>query len=259
MWRLDFATTTFSLFGPTFKQTAGTWSIPKPDSLHHPQPEDGRSMFEDISDGYFECDLQGSITFCNSALSDLLGCSREEMTGIGHHSYLDRADAEIVMRGLRDFLEGALSVPVITYEMTRKDGSRVPVETSLSLIRDREGRVEGFRGIVRDITERVRREEAQKNELKRYIDEINDLYQNVPCGCHSLDENGVVSPGQRHRAGVAGVFPGRGCREEVDRLFDGRRRQDLPRDPSPSSKSGAGSKTWNSTWSTRTERRCPSS
>ncbi len=86
-------------------------SIPKPDSLHHPQPEDGRSMFEDISDGYFECDLQGSITFCNSALSDLLGCSREEMTGIGHHSYLDRANAEIVMRGLRDFLEGALSVP----------------------------------------------------------------------------------------------------------------------------------------------------
>lgn len=61
----------------------------------------------------------------------------------------------------------------------------MPVETSLSLIRDREGRVEGFRGIVRDITERVRREEAQKNELKRYIDEINDLYQNVPCGCHS--------------------------------------------------------------------------
>lgn len=166
-------------------------SCPKPKNLHQRKPEDNRSMFEDISDGYFECDLQGNITFCNSVLSNLLGRSREELSGSSLLSYLDRADAEIVMGGFRAFLEGTLAAPVITYEMTRKDGARVPVETSLSLIRDPEGRAEGFRGIVRDITERVRREEAQKNELKRYIDEVNDLYQNAPCGCHSLDENGV--------------------------------------------------------------------
>ena len=50
------------------------------------------------------------------------------------------------------------------YELIRKDGSRVPIEVSVSLIRDKNGRPAGFRGLSRDITARKRTEEALQQE-----------------------------------------------------------------------------------------------
>jgi PAS domain S-box-containing protein len=47
--------------------------------------------------------------------------------------------------------------------------------------------IEGI-GTVHDITERKLAEE----ELQRSADEIRDLYNNAPCGYHSLDKDGVV-------------------------------------------------------------------
>ncbi len=45
-----------------------------------------------------------------------------------------------------------------------------------------------FAVIFTDVTERRRAED----DLRRFAGEINDLYNNAPCGYHSLDENGVI-------------------------------------------------------------------
>ncbi|MFH1082792.1 MAG: PAS domain S-box protein [Pseudomonadota bacterium] len=53
-------------------------------------------------------------------------------------------------------------------ESVKKDGSKIYAETSISLIRDSEGKPIGFRGIVRDISEQrelqQRLQHAQKLE-----------------------------------------------------------------------------------------------
>ena len=53
------------------------------------------------------------------------------------------------------------------YTLLRKDGSRFPGEITASLIADAEGNPKAFIGVVRDITERKRMEEALREQVRR--------------------------------------------------------------------------------------------
>ena len=66
----------------------------------------------------------------------------------------------------------------------RFDGSVFPAEIQLTLLNQPES---GFYAVVRDITERKRLEE----EKEKVFEEFRDLYDNAPCGYHSVDENGI--------------------------------------------------------------------
>jgi two-component system cell cycle sensor histidine kinase/response regulator CckA len=59
---------------------------------------------------------------------------------------------------------------------------------SISPLYDAAGQMIGSVHVARDITERKRTEE----ELRRFSEEIQDLYNNAPCGYHSLDKDGVI-------------------------------------------------------------------
>jgi PAS domain S-box-containing protein len=58
--------------------------------------------------------------------------------------------------------------------------------TEIVPVRDQTGRVFKLFGTVQDITER----KLAERELLKKTREIEDLYQNAPCGYHSLDANG---------------------------------------------------------------------
>ncbi len=90
-------------------------------------------------------------------------------------------------RGFERFLStGEAHVIGKAVELTgrRKDGTEFPVELSLASWRTAEGIF--FTGILRDITERWEAELA----LRKAASEIRDLYNNAPCGYHSLDQEG---------------------------------------------------------------------
>jgi PAS domain S-box-containing protein len=54
-------------------------------------------------------------------------------------------------------------------------------------LRGPEGAIIGTLGAYMDITDRKEAEDR----LRQYTAEVEDLYNNVPCGYHSLDKNGV--------------------------------------------------------------------
>ena len=75
----------------------------------------------------------------------------------------------------------------IDLERDTETGNRSWVHAIGEAICDTDGVIVGLRGTVQDITER---KQAEKLACV-YMEEVQDLYNNAPCGYHSLDENGI--------------------------------------------------------------------
>lgn len=113
-----------------------------------------REILDSIDDGYYEVDLSGHFTFFNDVLPHFLGYPREELMGGYFKTAMDDENVKKVFGVFHQvFLTGVPS-RLVEFECKRKDGSRASVESSVFLIRDVEGNPVGFRGVVRDITER---------------------------------------------------------------------------------------------------------
>ncbi len=119
-----------------------------------------RGILERMQEGYYELDLDGTFVFYNDALVSILGYSADELPGRNICDITDPASAEEVSKGLNFIRETGKPAAASTCELIKKDGSVCSVESSVSLSHDKDGKTVGFRGILRDITERRRSEEA---------------------------------------------------------------------------------------------------
>jgi len=125
-----------------------------------------RSILASIEEGYFEVDLRGKITFFNDSMCRILGYSGNDMMGMHYTRYIDAEQVKQVVSLFHQvFLKGSPD-KAVGWEIIRKDGTRRSVESSISLVRDLQGEPAGFRGVVRDITERRQAEELQKEMIR---------------------------------------------------------------------------------------------
>lgn len=119
------------------------------------------SIVNDSGDVIFTLDLDGRVRSWNRAAERTLGWRAEEILGkpfavlvpkeLIDAGELTRIEREIVKTGHYHFESVRLT----------KDGRRVPVEVSVSLLRDPQGQPMGRSAIVRDITERRRLEDEK--------------------------------------------------------------------------------------------------
>ncbi|MBE9178788.1 PAS domain S-box protein [Oculatella sp. LEGE 06141] len=147
--------------------------------------------------------LDGMILTFNAAAERWLGYTAAEVVGkttpalihdwdevVQRATLLSAELGEAIEPGLDTFVAKAKRGEIDEQEWIyiRKDGSQFPVLLSITALRDAQNTITGFLGIGSDITERKRSEEA----LHRSAAEIHDLYNNAPCGYHSLDEDGNI-------------------------------------------------------------------
>jgi diguanylate cyclase (GGDEF)-like protein/PAS domain S-box-containing protein len=119
-----------------------------------------RTIIENIGDGYYEVDLKGNILFFNDAAQRITGIPRTEIEGTNFAAYAAAEDAAMIFGFFHQVYLTGTPLRGISWRAVRPDGRDQHVEVSVSLIRDAAGKPTGFRGIMHDITERRKSEEA---------------------------------------------------------------------------------------------------
>lgn len=135
-----------------------------------------RSILENIEEGYYEVNLKGDFVFLNPALSRIFGYTEQEMRGLNYRNfYPDDKVVARVEQTFRHVFETGVAMQLFDWPVIRKDGAEAIFEVSVSLMYDNQGERRGFRGLVRDVTERIQAERALREAEARY----RELFENA--------------------------------------------------------------------------------
>jgi PAS domain S-box-containing protein len=119
-----------------------------------------RSILESMEEGYFEVDLKGRFTFFNDSLRKMMGFSKDELMGMSNREYMDEKTARRIFGIFNQIYKSGQPGKVFEWEIMRRDGTSSLHESSVYLIRNAKGERIGFRGLIREVTERKKMEEA---------------------------------------------------------------------------------------------------
>jgi PAS domain S-box-containing protein len=121
-------------------------------------------LYDSMMDAFVRVNMQGYVVESNQTFQQLLGYTPTELA---HRTYRDLTppqwrskdkriiDEQVMRRGFSEVYEK---------EYIRKDGTIIPVELRVFLLRQDSGEPEGMWAIVRDITERKQAERALEEE-----------------------------------------------------------------------------------------------
>jgi len=123
------------------------------------------AIVESSEDAIYSATTDGILTSWNHGAEELYGYSAEEALG---KSVLLTVPPELAheTRAHLEMLTAGQPIDSYQTERLRKDGSLVPVLLSISPLRNRKGTVVGASAIARDITSKVRIEEALRRNEK---------------------------------------------------------------------------------------------
>jgi len=141
-----------------------------------------RNILKSIEEGYYEVDLAGNFTFVNDSMCQIFGYPREELMDMNDRQYTDQETTRKLFQAFNEVYRTGKPGRVFDYEIVRKDGAKRHVETSISLRKDASGNAVGFRGIIRDVTERKGAEEALRQSEEKYrtiLETIEEGYYEV--------------------------------------------------------------------------------
>jgi len=185
-----------------------------------------RLLAETAKDVILIQNFDSEILYINKAGCDLVGLSSEECYKKNVRSFIPRRYHDMLDSFISERHEGFSGPRIYELEFIDQYKNSVPVEIiSAPIMNDKN--ISSILVIARDITERKRNEEELKilnaelesrikirtedlqklniqlqqqieeriqieRETAKYANEVSDLYNNAPCGYHSLDHKGII-------------------------------------------------------------------
>lgn len=113
-------------------------------------------ILDSLEDGYYEVDLAGKFTFVNKYLAAIIGIETEEAINRNYSEFFLPDDAKKIFKAFNNLYKTGIPSKMVDLIITRNDGKKRNVEGSISLIKSDNGGPVGFRGIMRDITVRMK-------------------------------------------------------------------------------------------------------
>jgi PAS domain S-box-containing protein len=123
---------------------------------HDPASGENRlhAILDGLEEGYYETDLHGNLMYVNRAFNTITEYEYGEAIGKNYRVFFGRDDVEKIYGFFHEvFVTGNHSK--LTYWVAlSKTGRRKKIEASISLMSDQDGKAIGFRGIIRDVTDK---------------------------------------------------------------------------------------------------------
>ena len=146
-----------------------------------------RSILENIQDGYIEVDLAGNFTFFNDSLCRITGYSKEELFGANYKHFSDKRTSSNVFQEFNKIYKTGVPNEGFDWLIIRKDGTKRYIEASASLRKDSSDKLIGFRGILRDSTERKRAEVKLQQILESLKNAVGTTIQVLVAALETRD------------------------------------------------------------------------
>ncbi|MBW2038431.1 MAG: PAS domain S-box protein [Deltaproteobacteria bacterium] len=157
--------------------------LKRPQEVLRESEERYRALFEHSRDAIYITTREGRLVDVNQTFLDLFGHTREELEGLDvRETYVNPDDR---LR-FRQAIEQKGSVRDYELKLRKKDGAEMECLLTATVRRDNEGNILGYQGIIRDITERKRMEEALRESESKF----RAIFNNAATGIDVVDPEG---------------------------------------------------------------------
>ncbi|MFC1500991.1 PAS domain S-box protein [Elusimicrobiota bacterium] len=162
--------------------------------------KNGKARFEALEDEFlslaeaqsiwiWETDKEGIYNYSNTKVKDFFGIDKNEIVGKISFDFLPEAFAKAVKITCEELMAGKMLQKQIENRVLDKEGHEVFFESTICVLFDSERNHKGFRGTVKDITEKKHEnEQIEKNKV---------LFENIsrmaPVGIFRTDEHGLCT------------------------------------------------------------------
>jgi diguanylate cyclase (GGDEF)-like protein/PAS domain S-box-containing protein len=125
-----------------------------------------RTIVDTAYEGIWLLNAHSRTSYVNRQMAEMLGYTPQEIYGRSVYDFMDaEAEAQARLNLEQDHRGDAMQIEV---RFRRKDGTELWTVISSSAVRNREGEFAGILGMVTDITERKRSEQALRESEERY-------------------------------------------------------------------------------------------
>jgi PAS domain S-box-containing protein len=139
-----------------------------------------RIINENISDIIWRIDSEARLTYISPSVERILGFRPMEIMGAPIIDFIAGEYQAFAIENIKKRVaqkKGDKQV-YYEYEMVSKDGRRIPMEVSSTAIRDENGKLTGFAGVTRNISERKAAEKAMRESEARF----RELFSHMSSG-----------------------------------------------------------------------------
>ncbi|HEX2912681.1 MAG TPA: GAF domain-containing protein [Chloroflexia bacterium] len=133
-----------------------------------------RQVTDRANDAIYIVNSSGNFTFVNHKLTEIVGYTEDELLGRHFTDVLRPENRQVVANALREAAQPAAiskssnrkqssNPTTISLEVIRKDGQQALLEVTVAALTNSQGKLTGWVGIARDVTERTRmREQVER-------------------------------------------------------------------------------------------------
>jgi PAS domain S-box-containing protein len=149
-----------------------------------------RILFEMVKDAIFISNFEGKIIDVNPSWLELFGYrSKKEVLklDLARDIYVNPEDR----KRLFELLEKGRFVKDYEIEAKRRDGAKIIVSISDQVIQDERGRIVGYVGMIRDVTETREYERRTEEALRKSEEQLRTLVTSAPMGLSIIGRDGT--------------------------------------------------------------------